>query len=215
MRSGSREEKDVKPLSPLAALAIVAWHAALGLAPAAAADYSDPTWPCVQRKVETLSIGQMWAGPLPEGNWREDPEVRALATAIAPRRTSPEQVEALVADFAATLPEPERGPKLALVFDGVLSLIDGERSQLISGIGRYAQNQAALSTKVEELQTELAALEAAERKNMDRIEELQDMLVWEARIFKDRAQALTYVCETPVLLEQRAFAVARILASAI
>jgi hypothetical protein len=198
----------------LTSLATVACLAS-GLAPVAAADYSDPSWPCVQRKVESLSLGQMWAGPAPEGDWRRDPEARALAMAIAPRRTTPDEIEALVSDFAATLPEAERGPRLALAFDGVLSLIDSERGQLINGIGRYAQNQTARSRKVEELQNELATLDAAEEKNMDRIEELQDTLVWEARIFRDRAQALTYVCETPVLLEQRAFAIARIIAAAI
>jgi hypothetical protein len=44
---------------------------------------------------------------------------------------------------------------------------------------------------------------------------LEDRLAWEARIFKERAQSLTYVCETPVLLEQRAFAIARTLAALI
>jgi hypothetical protein len=53
----------------------------------------------------------------------------------------------------------------------------------------------------------------AEPKDFDRIEELEDTLAWETRIFRDRAQSLTYVCETPVLLEQRAFAIARLIAA--
>ena len=41
------------------------------------------------------------------------------------------------------------------------------------------------------------------------------MLGWETRIFRDRAQSLTYVCETPVLLERRAFELARAFAGLI
>ena len=51
-----------------------------------------------------------------------------------------------------------------------------------------------------------------DQKDWDRIEELQDALAWDIRVYKERAQALTFVCETPVLLEQRAFAIARTLA---
>ena len=32
----------------------------LAATPGAAADFSDPTWPCIQRKVENLSLGLMW-----------------------------------------------------------------------------------------------------------------------------------------------------------
>ena len=48
-----------------------------------AADFSDPDWPCIQRKVPNLSVGQMWSGPIiPEAdmkNWRSDGDVAALA----------------------------------------------------------------------------------------------------------------------------------------
>lgn len=181
--------------------------------PALAAEFNDPDWPCVQRKVPALSMGQMWSGAIPQGDWRDAPEISALAARIAPRRSALDEVEAQVAAFAQDLPEAERDAALALLFSGVLDLIDAERGQLIEGIGRYAHNQTALSTRVEEMQTELVALNAAEDRNLDRIEELEDTLGWEERIFRDRAQALTYVCETPVLLEQRAFAIARIIAA--
>ena len=38
-------------------------------------------------------------------------------------------------------------------------------------------------------------------------------LDWDQRIFTERQQSLTYVCETPVILEQRAFALGRIIAA--
>jgi hypothetical protein len=194
-------------------LLAVALAAGLGASPAPAANFDDPDWPCIQRKVPALWLGQMWTGPVPEGSWRDAPEVRELAETIAPRRTPLETVETLVADFAAAQPDDARNERLAQLIAGVVDLIDAERGQLIQGISRYAHNQTFLSAQVEEMQAELASLDRSDDAAMDRIEELEDTLDWETRIFRDRAQALTYVCETPVLLEQRAFAIARIVAA--
>lgn len=188
---------------------------AFAATPALAAEFDDPDWPCIQRKVPELSIGQMWSGPMPATDAGDRPEIRALASALAPRRNSIEEVAAQAEDFAATLPEAERPERLAELFSAVLARIDAERGQLIKGIGRYAQNQTGLSERIETLQGELAKLRVAADPDLDRIEEIEDTLTWETRIFRDRAQALTYVCETPVLLEQRAFAIARALAEQI
>ena len=38
---------------------------------------------------------------------------------------------------------------------------------------------------------------------------VEEKLLWDTRIFDEREQSLTYVCESPVLLEQRLFALAR------
>ncbi len=194
-------------------LGAAALWAALAAGPAAAQPVEDPDWPCVQRKVPALSLGQMWAGPVPQGDWRDDSEVEALAREIAARRSPLEEVEAKVAAFAEAAPEAERPERLAELVAGVLASIDAERGQLIGGIGRYARNQTALSGRIEAMQRELATLNAAGAQDLDRIEELEDTLAWETRIFRDRAQALTYVCETPVLLERRAFAIARLVAA--
>ena len=39
--------------------------------------------------------------------------------------------------------------------------------------------------------------------------ELSDRLNWELRIFDERQKSLRFVCEVPVLIEQRLFALAR------
>jgi hypothetical protein len=53
---------------------------------------------------------------------------------------------------------------------------------------------------------------ASEAPDYDRVDALEEQLDWQQRIYRDRAQALTYVCETPVLLEKRTFALAQALA---
>lgn len=185
--------------------------------PAEAAEFTDPTWPCVQRKVEEIAMFQMWAGPMPEGDWREDPDVERLAAAITPRRVSLEEVEAQAAAFLESVPEDQRGEKAAQLFNAVLDMIQSERQQVLDGIARYARSQATLSDQVEEQQLELVRLNQLEEdgKDRDRIEELEDKLAWDTRVYRERAQSLQFVCETPVLLEQRAFAIGRVLSGMI
>ncbi|QDL94273.1 hypothetical protein FDP22_18730 (plasmid) [Paroceanicella profunda] len=191
-------------------MAVAAVLAVLCAGAAPAADFKDPDWPCIQPKVGHISIGQMWAGPLPEGDWKADREVAALAHRLAQRRTSLEEAQALMSGFVQD-GGPARREKLLLAFSGAFELIDHERSALIGGIARYARKQEALTGRIEAKQDDLYRLDAlpeAER-DADRIEELQDEIAWDTRIYRDRAQSLTYVCETPVLLEKRAFALAR------
>ena len=46
------------------------------------------------------------------------------------------------------------------------------------------------------------------------IDRRTERLTWETRIFDERVQSLTYVCEVPTLIEQRLYALARTVAEA-
>ena len=182
---------------------------------ASAASFDDPEWPCVARKVLHLWPGQMWAGsPIEDADlkvWRKREDVARLAPVLAVRRTAQEEADGLIAEFAGAA-GPDKAQKLKLLFAGTFALIDRERAEIIQGIARYAKTQTALSQAIEETQNEITALVQKADKTFDdedRIEELEDKLAWDTRIFKDRQQSLTYVCETPVILEKRAFAMAR------
>jgi hypothetical protein len=197
----------------LAAATLVA--ASLMVAPAAAAEFDDPEWPCIQRKVEEISLFQMWSGPMPTGEWQGNPVIRDLAQRIAPRRVALEDVEPQVREFAERFEGEERAEQLGELFAAVLDSIQRERMAVFGGIGRYALRQASLSDRIEEQQAQLVRLNAATEKDWDTIEEAEDRLAWDVRVYRERAQALTYVCESPVLLEQRAFAIGRMLAGLI
>lgn len=193
----------------LAALAL----AALAPALARAADQSDPDWPCVQRKVPSLSVGQMWPGAPAQGDWRDDPEIVRLAGVMAARRTSLDEVKALAETYAAQLEPGARAGRMALLFAAVLDRIDAERHEVMGGISRYAHKQIGLSDTAKEAEAALGKLRDDPDADPDKVEEAQDQLNWTIRLYRERAQSLTYVCETPTLLEQRAFAVARLLAA--
>ena len=176
-----------------------------------AATGEDPDWPCVQRKVAEISAGQVWNGPpLDTSNaWRDDNAAADLARNLASRRTELDAAKALIADFATTA-GPDKNRRLTLVFSGVLEVINQDRGSILNGIGRYARRQKSLADKIETQSAELDTLPVngtAEQKA--RRDELDEMQTWDTRIFQERERSLRYVCELPVLLEQRAYAIGK------
>ncbi|MEM1383499.1 MAG: hypothetical protein AAGG06_07615 [Pseudomonadota bacterium] len=198
------------------AVAVVAAMPATGHA------FNDPNWPCVQRKVLHLSVGQVWAGPLvPEDPkiWRDDAEIGPMVGTLAARRTPMGAVEAAVKEIGADADAPTREAKLLALFAGIFQQIDRERARIVGGIGRFAVKQRDLAAKIDEQQQVLAKMRAETAEDdfdgLDRIEEMEDALFWDTRIYEDRQRSLTYVCESPVLLEKRAFAIGRLIQSAL
>ncbi|MEM0922089.1 MAG: hypothetical protein AAGI13_03535 [Pseudomonadota bacterium] len=185
------------------------------LTPERAQAFNDPNWPCAQRKVLQLSIGQVWSGPLPAdgADWRADPKIAALAPILAARRTSMEEAESRISDFATG-----QGADLPLLFAGVFDLIERDRRRLIGGIERYAAQQRGLAEQIDVAQAALVEAKSATAEDdfdaLDALEEREDKLLWDIRIYQDRNKSLTYVCESPVIIEKRAFALGRMILDA-
>ena len=197
-----------------------AMRAALGLlvligsaGPLLAADPVDPDWPCMQRRVEHLSIGVLWPEPIPEPDSPLADDLREVAAQLALRRVSDEQARELLAEVEARHPDFGTAD-YGRLFQATFQQIDRQRAQIVAGIGRYAQNQETLASEIDRLQAEMAALEAADESDFDRIDEVEAELDGRIRVFNDRARSLTYVCESPVLLEQRAYAIAQMMLEA-
>lgn len=186
--------------------------AMLGIGPAHAAEGTDPTWPCIQRKQPHLSLGQMWAGPVPDQAIRDlsrQPRIAELAARLEQRRLPIEQAEQDIAAFADDADAPDLTALMVAVFDR----IEPDRSALIDGIARYGQQQVRLSRTIQDRRDRMAQMQQADEPDFDAIDAEEKALDWDQRIFTERQQSLTYVCETPVILEQRAFALARAISS--
>ncbi len=180
-----------------------------------AASFDDPTWPCQQRKVETLSLAILWTGPLPDGpdGLSEvvlPPQAAELAALLAQRRVTLEEAGAAVQAFASGNENPDP-VQMAAIFARVFDALGGIRLRIIRGIEDYSLKQIALSDKIDGVRSEMRALENSETPDFDRIDALEEQLDWDERIFRDRSKSLTYVCETPVLIEKRLYALAQIL----
>ncbi len=202
----------------------LARNAALGLvllaAPASAQPRQDPDWPCVQRKVATLSPGQFWTGPdiAAAGDWGSDNDAAVLAQKIASRRTELPQVGPLLDEFAGKFGTDKDGKDKALtrVYAGVFEVINGERDKIVGGIGRYAQGQRRMAERIRDEADKISqtkdAPSATDATELPKDQsDLETKFAWDRRIFQERSQSLTYVCEVPQLLEQRLGEIARLI----
>lgn len=195
---------------------VVALLAGLALAgpDALAAAGPDKSWPCVQRKVPVISAGMMWSGPAvdeADRSWQTSRTIAPLVNEAAARRVPLDDAKTAIASFAAGL-EADKNRQLTALFTGLLQRINAERRDIISGIERYAKRQAALAEKIKTQSGKLQKLRTEAGASDDRqkqIDELERQLAWDTRVFDEREQSLIYVCEAPVLLEQRLFALAR------
>lgn len=171
---------------------------------------TDPDWPCMQRKVPSISLAQVWRGPAiaaPAGNWNDDPATRGAVIALLDRRvTTAEAVTRAVAHMRLLAPDA-RPQATSLLVTGLLERTNAERSQIIDGISRYAHRQAALAQDVRKEAVKLSELRQKPDIDAMELERSTQQFQIAARVFQDRAQSLRYVCDVPVQLEQRLFAV--------
>ncbi|MDI4657950.1 hypothetical protein K9U41_16245 [Xanthobacter autotrophicus] len=187
--------------------------------PALAQPKADPDWPCIQRKAPEIDLAQVWNGPDPAtaGKWTDDQEAAAVAQRIASRRTPMDEVDVVLQLFAREA-GAEANTRLLRVMAGAYEIINTERSRVMHGIERYARGQQRLADRIREEGEKLSQAKAsavitntiaetAETKTLD------EQLTWDARIFDERARSLTYVCEMPVLLEQRAYEIGQRIAA--
>ena len=185
--------------------------AVLAAGPALAQPRPDPDWPCVQRKVPTIAVGSVWSGPPLEsaGPWHKDFPAAALAQKLASRRTPLAEADSLLDAFAQEA-GPERGARLTRVFAGVHELINAERDKLVGGIERYARGQRRFAERIRDEADKISAVkDAPDATTPAELQDLETRFTWDKRIFDERSQALAYVCDNPVILEQRLFEIAR------
>lgn len=181
--------------------------------PARAQDAAE--WPCIQRKVLTLTAAQMWDGPEVEGltGWQDDPEMSRLIKGLVSRANPMEKVSESLEQWAKVQPEPVRDEKLKLLFAGVLKSINDDRAVVMAGIERFQRRQRQLSERIQEQGAALGALRAKAAANDEKakaeLTAAEDRYKWDTRFFAERQDAMPYACEIPVQIEQRAFDLAR------
>src|SRR5262245_51621926 len=178
-----------------------------------AADPRFPDWPCNQIKVPEISIAAVWAGPSIDdvGNaWEEDATIKDLVARLAARRTPLDDAQKAIAE-AITGTESERQKKAKLIFAGLFNTLNHERSEVMRGIERYARKQKEFSDQIRSTILQLRELQDRPDLDQSRIEELTNRIEWDTRIFEERRKTMNFVCEVPVLIEQRLFALARAL----
>jgi len=199
------------------ALRLIALTVTLETASIAAAEPNaesrERNWPCHQILVGRLSLAAVWSGPSIEGlAWRNDQAVADIVARLAARRTPLDDAERAIEDFAQSQ-GAGKTKKLVAVFAGLFETLNDERTQVIEGLLRFGARQKKLAEKIRaenDLPREGPGKELPDAGKQD-VENVAGDLEWDLRVFDERRQSLTYVCETPALIEQRLFALARVI----
>jgi hypothetical protein len=184
---------------------------AFAVSAAHAADPRYPDWPCVQAKVPELSPAALWAGPPLDDAakaWANDPNIKDLVPRLAARRVPIEDAQKSIADFM-TGSAAERAEKGKLLFAGVFERLNAERGEVMTGIERLARRQKDMADKIRESVIELHETQDMPAPEQTKLEELSRQVEWSTRIFEDRRKTVRFVCEVPVLIEQRLGTLAR------
>jgi hypothetical protein len=184
---------------------------------ALAADPRYPDWPCVQIKVPDISIAAVWAGPPIDDvgtAWQDDPAIRDLVTRLAARRTPLDEAEKAVSEFV-TGSAAERQHKAKLLFAGLFNTLNRERGEVMNGIERFSRKQKEFADQIRSTIFQLHELQDTPGHDGAKVDELGSRVEWQTRIFDERQKTIGYVCEVPVLMEQRLFALARTIAQSL
>jgi hypothetical protein len=172
----------------------------------------DPDWPCQQIKTPTFSLASVWAGPpldLDSQSWRDESDIADLKAKMAQRRVPIADVESAIADLKAKAGS-DADAKLLRAFAAAFDDLSQQRSQIIDGLDRFGRNQNALADRIR------AENEAVQKSSDQKTDspappsaDSQDKLLWDIRVYGDRRQTASYVCEVPTLIEQRIGEIAR------
>ena len=178
---------------------------------ALAADPRFPDWPCNQVKVPEISVAAVWAGPAiddVESAWGEDAATKDLVARLAARRTPLLNAQKAISDVI-TGTESERHKKAKLLFAGLFKSLNDERSDVMRGIERYFRKQKEFAAQIRSTILQLHELQDRPDADQSRVDELANRVEWDTRVFEERRKTINFVCEVPVVIEQRLFALAR------
>jgi hypothetical protein len=177
-----------------------------------AADPRYPDWPCSQAKVPEISLAAVWAGPpLDDASekWKDDGKISALVPKLAARKTPLDEAEKTITDFIGASAEKTVAGKL--LFAGLFDTLNAQRFQVMNGLERAMRKQREAADKIRADTIALQELQGAAAPDQQKIDELSNTLLWETRIFEDRRRVVKFVCEVPTAIDQRLFALGRVI----
>ncbi len=174
---------------------------------------ADPDWPCQQIRIADLQPGADWTGPpLDEAlkTWSDDAEVARLAPRLAERRLPLDQARTETAAFAQAA-GAQKQAKLVALFAGVFQTLNAERDSVVDGLDRFGRRQKEFAKEIQRDEEKLRVLQDGPSTDNRALGDLTTRVSWETQIFKDRQQSVSTACDVPTTIEQRLFALARII----
>ena len=143
--------------------------------------------------------------PALASEWSKDKDPARARRGVAARRVPVADAQKQIRDYAAGADGGSGRRSHGDAGPGLFDHMNAERSQVISGIARYAAQPDRARSAVRKEAPDVDALRANPMRTPTRSPARTDRLTWETRIFEERVQSLTYVCEVPTLIEQRLY----------
>jgi hypothetical protein len=196
----------------LIALLIVPAAVAALAGAARAADPRYPDWPCAQAKVPEITVAAVWEGPPLQdaaSKWKDDPRTSTLVARVSARRTPLDQAEKDIKELLSASSDKKQSG--LLVFAGLFDTLNAQRAAVMNGLERVTRRQREAADKIRSDTMALHALQDASPPDQSKIEEMSNQVMWETRIFEDRRRVTKFVCDVPTEIDQRLFALARII----
>ncbi len=173
-------------------------------------------WPCVQAFVPTVPAAVVWDGPPVDeysNQWQSAMEVNLLVSRLVSPQMSLPEAEKEIGAFAENQPADQKNKMLTLLFSGILSSLNADRTRLMSGIISYSRGQEQRAQQLGDVLDQIARLEqddseAAQKK----LTELHESVGIGQRMFDERESSIQYLCTRPIAVEQRLGALARAIA---
>lgn len=169
-------------------------------------------WPCDQKYVAQLSYGTIWTGAALDDalkSWHRNDGLREIVTLLSDETTSEADGVKAIDDFAAKLGS-DKSKQLTELFAALFETMGDKRTAAQEGIKKYFHRQEAVAHEVNRLQAELRAMQAKGPKVDDpKLLELKTDLAWNNKVYDDRQRLTPYVCQIPIIVEQKLGAYAR------
>lgn len=169
-------------------------------------------WPCKQRLVPELTISTYWIdGNLEEETkgWKKNFPIRSIADDLADRDTDITKAEQIINNFSDSL-KKDHNKHLKILFRATFNEMQLQRARIINGIQALTKQQNILARDISNYAVKLNDLKQGDKPNKAQlVQALQDERQLKVMVYDDREQLMPYVCEKPVLLEHKLYAISK------
>ena len=166
-------------------------------------------WPCVQRYQPEVSYGTVWPHELPENPERSNaPRAWELADSITESTVKLEQAREQARQFLETR-EGDLQDTAEHLVAALHELTNQKRDTVVAGIKRFSARQQLMLKRIEAQAQKIEMLKNQEAPDEDTLMDLEARQTWDVRVFDERNALTNHLCEQPVLMEQKFFAVGR------
>ena len=160
-------------------------------------------WPCIQVLIEELSWASIWTGPpLDEktAKWKENEDLRLLATKIMSRKTKEKDG---IIELKKFIKKNNSSKERTLLFHSLFDTTNEIWINRTQKLKNFGKKQRLTSETIAKKLAKLKILSENPEVNKEEIARLEQEKLWDVRKFEDRRMQSDYLCEQPRFYEKR------------